>query len=63
MNGHVEVSAFLRKSPLDLRRKLLSAHPGHPSGTKNKLYIACSRARGDLIFVPERLLKPYKTVA
>lgn len=29
--------------------------------TKNKLYVACSRARGDLIFVPESLLKKYKT--
>lgn len=28
--------------------------------TKNKLYVACSRARGDLTFVPEALLKKYK---
>lgn len=28
--------------------------------TRNKLYVACSRARGNLIFVPEYLLKPYK---
>ncbi|PKH70891.1 DNA helicase UvrD [Stenotrophomonas sp. Betaine-02u-21] len=33
-----------------------------PSSTRNKLYVACSRARGNLTFVPEVLLKHYKTV-
>ena len=28
--------------------------------TRNKLYVACSRARGNLTFVPESLLKSYK---
>lgn len=28
--------------------------------TRNKLYVACSRARGSLTFVPEALLKGYK---
>lgn len=28
--------------------------------TRNKLYVACSRARGNLTFVPESLLKCYK---
>jgi DNA helicase-2/ATP-dependent DNA helicase PcrA len=28
--------------------------------TRNKLYVACSRARGNLTFVPEVLLKAYK---
>lgn len=28
--------------------------------TRNKLYVACSRARENLIFVPESLLKAYK---
>lgn len=28
--------------------------------TRNKLYVACSRARGNLTFVPESLLKTYK---
>lgn len=28
--------------------------------TRNKLYVACSRARGDLTFIPESLLKPHK---
>lgn len=28
--------------------------------TKNKLYVACSRARGNLTFVPETLLKQYR---
>lgn len=30
------------------------------AGTRNKLYVACSRARGNLTFVPESLLKAYK---
>jgi DNA helicase II / ATP-dependent DNA helicase PcrA len=30
--------------------------------TRNKLYVACSRARGNLIFVPESLLKQHKRV-
>ncbi|SIP86832.1 DNA helicase UvrD [Solilutibacter tolerans] len=29
-------------------------------GTRNRLYVACSRARGNLTFVPESLLKAYK---
>lgn len=29
-------------------------------GTRNKLYVACSRARGNLTFVPESLLKAYR---
>lgn len=28
--------------------------------TRNKLYVACSRAHGNLTFIPEALLKPYK---
>ncbi len=28
--------------------------------TRNKLYVACSRARGDLYLVPESLLRPFK---
>lgn len=28
--------------------------------TRNKIYVACSRARGDLYLVPERLVRPYK---
>jgi len=28
--------------------------------TKNKLYVACTRAKGSLYFVPEKLLKNYK---
>lgn len=30
------------------------------AGTRNKLYVACSRARGNLTFIPESLLKGYK---
>lgn len=30
-------------------------------GTLNKLYVACSRARGNLTLIPESLLKTYKT--
>lgn len=28
--------------------------------TRNKLYVACSRARGNLYFVSEKLLNPFK---
>ncbi|MFP1742906.1 DNA helicase UvrD [Lonsdalea quercina] len=30
------------------------------AATRNKLYVACSRARGNLTFIPESLLKAYK---
>ena len=30
------------------------------AATRNKLYVACSRARGNLTFVPDSLLKPFK---
>ena len=28
--------------------------------TRNKLYVACSRANGDLYIVPDKLFKPFK---
>jgi len=31
-----------------------------PSITKNKLYVACTRAKGNLYFISEKLLKKYK---
>ncbi len=34
-------------------------HQANPQ-TRNKLYVACTRARGDLYFVPEKLLKAFK---
>lgn len=34
-------------------------HEAKPQ-TRNKLYVACSRARGNLYFVSEKLLKPFK---
>ncbi|EZH78842.1 helicase UvrD [Ectopseudomonas composti] len=34
-------------------------HEANPH-TRNKLYVACSRARGDLYFVPDKLLKAFK---
>jgi len=33
---------------------------GLPPTTKNKLYVACSRAKGNLIFVPESVLRQHK---
>ena len=33
---------------------------GLPPTTKNKLYVACTRAKGNLYFVSEKLLKKYK---
>lgn len=32
-----------------------------PSMTKNKLYVACTRSRADLYFVPEKYYRKYKT--
>lgn len=34
-------------------------HQANPQ-TRNKLYVACTRARGDLYFMPEKLLKAFK---
>lgn len=34
-------------------------HQANPQ-TRNKLYVACTRARGDLYFVPEKLLRAFK---
>ncbi|MDS9874485.1 AAA family ATPase [Pseudomonas protegens] len=34
-------------------------HQANPQ-TRNRLYVACTRARGDLYFVPEKLLKAFK---
>lgn len=31
-----------------------------PAASRNKLYVACSRARGNIIFMPEILLRPYR---
>ena len=30
------------------------------AGTRNKLYVACSRARGNLMFIPEALIRAKK---
>lgn len=32
-----------------------------PAPSRNKLYVACSRARGNITFVPENLLSPFRT--
>jgi len=32
-----------------------------PASSRNKLYVACSRARGNITFVPETLLRPFRT--
>ncbi|MNH75799.1 UvrD/REP helicase [compost metagenome] len=39
-----------------LKGKLHEAKPQ----TRNKLYVACSRANGGIFFVPEKLFKPFK---
>lgn len=31
-----------------------------PAASRNKLYVACSRARGNITFVPETLLRPFR---
>ncbi|MCW0976964.1 DNA helicase UvrD [Pantoea sp. JV6] len=34
---------------------------GLPPSSRNKLYVACSRARGNITFIPETLLRPFRT--
>ncbi|MNR55565.1 hypothetical protein D3C85_1759650 [compost metagenome] len=36
-----------------------TSHEANPQ-TRNKLYVACSRARGRIFFVSEKLFKPFK---
>lgn len=31
-----------------------------PAASRNKLYVACSRARGNITFVPESLMRPFR---
>lgn len=53
-----DVCVVLNKTSYDLYKKE-QLHKSAPS-TKNKLYVACSRARNDLYFIPEILLKNHK---
>jgi DNA helicase-2/ATP-dependent DNA helicase PcrA len=57
-DGHSDVCVVLNKTTLDKFRKnkLSELAPQ----TKNKFYVACSRARGDLYFVPENFYEKYK---
>lgn len=32
-----------------------------PAASRNKLYVACSRARGNITFIPETLIRPFRT--
>lgn len=57
-DGHVDVCVVLNKTTLDsFRKNKLSELAAQ---TKNKLYVACTRARGDLYFVPENFYEKYK---
>ena len=57
-DGHGDVCVVLNKTTLDkFRKNKLSELP---TQTKNKLYVACSRARGDLYFIPESFYENYK---
>jgi hypothetical protein len=58
VDNYDSVCVVLNKKTEDLfrREQLYSL----PSTTKNKLYVACTRARSELYFVPERYLSKYK---
>lgn len=43
--------------PLFIRQELSTL----PAPSRNKLYVACSRARGNITFVPETLMRPFRT--
>lgn len=56
-NGYSDVCVVLNKTTLSkFPHKLAEL----PSSTKNKLYVACTRARGDLYFISEMLLQKNK---
>lgn len=57
-DGHGDVCVVLNKTTLDKFRKNKLVEL--PPKTKNKLYVACSRARGDLYFVPVNFYEKYK---
>lgn len=58
LDHYEDVCVVLHAAALDAWRagKLATLNPE----TRNKLYVACSRARGNLIFVPDVLLKQHK---
>jgi DNA helicase-2/ATP-dependent DNA helicase PcrA len=58
-NGYGDVCVVLNKTTLDKFRK--HRLDELPAQTKNKLYVACTRARGDLYLVSEDFYKKYKS--
>lgn len=58
-DSYGDVCVVLNKTTLDKFRKNKLFEL--PPSTKNKFYVACSRARGDLYFVSEDFYKEYKT--
>lgn len=48
-------------NPANVKAWKAGSFKGINAETKNKLYVACSRARGSLTFIPESLLKAHKT--
>lgn len=57
-NRYDDVCVVLNKKTLDMFHDKL--HELNPV-TKNKLYVACTRARNDLYFVSEHFYKKYRT--
>ena len=58
IDDYDSVCVVLNKKSEDLYRK--GELNKLPAITKNKLYVACTRARSELYFIPEHLVKKYK---
>jgi hypothetical protein len=57
-DGHIDICVVLNKTVLNSFTKNKLGELAVQ--TKNKLYVACSRARGNLFFVPENFFEKYK---
>lgn len=55
-NSYFDVCIVLNKTTMEHFEDLFNL----PDQTKNKLYVACTRANNDLYFVPEGMYKKYK---
>ena len=57
-DGHIDICVVMNKTILNSFTKNKLGELAVQ--TKNKLYVACSRARGNLYFVPENFFEKYK---
>lgn len=58
INGFVDICVVLNKTTLKAYKS--NSLPNLPPTTKNKLYVACTRAQRNLYFIPYTLLEKYK---